>query len=156
MDPASATSLAAAILQLASYTGKVLTRSIEIYDRADGALLRHSELSNITKCFHDRLVVLTREKASDQDVGETSERQATQLEQLANQAQDTTQELLDLLEELSLGSGPNQGWKSVRHAVLSVWKDSKLRDLEERVGRYRSQIDSVLLHDIRLASISRL
>lgn len=151
MDPASATSLAAAILQLASFTGKVLSRSQELYKAADGALLRHTELSSVAKNFQEILQRLEFKKFSS---GENVTVKKTALDVLVIEAQAVTQELLVLLRRLTSQPGPNLRWKSVRQAVLTLWKDSQLQELEQRLDRYRNQIDSALTHDLRFVVIT--
>jgi hypothetical protein len=137
MDPASATSLAAAILQLADFTRKVLSRSQELYKSVDGALIRHTELSVVASNF---VALLDHLKIKNS---------TTQLGALAAEAQDVTQELLDLLHWLKDKADPNHRWASVRHAILTLMKDSQLHGLEQRVDRYRKQTDSALLHDLQ-------
>lgn len=137
MDPASATSLAAAILQLADYTRKVLARSRELYKSADGALLGHTELSIIIKN-------LDRDLQSLKD-----EPNAPELSALASKAKEVTSELVSLLERLMKKPAQNSRWRSVRQAILSIWKESQIQNLEGRVQRYRNQVDSALLSDMR-------
>lgn len=144
MDPASATSLAAAILQLAEFTGKVLSRSQELYHTGSGALFRHAEVTTIADSFQALLKNL--ELASGHGIASHA---PTQLDILVSQARDVTEELQDLLNRLATVPGSMQRWKSIRQAVLTIWKESQLRDLEHRVDAYRKQIDSALLHELQ-------
>jgi hypothetical protein len=193
MDPASATGLAAAILQLAGFTGKVLSRAQELYESADSALLKNSELSIITKNFNvllDRLVALRQgahrpsdtvpdnkslviqnyappeledfdkmmQAARSVDFNDndsaklspvTNKVKGTELDKLVHDARGVTKELLSLLERLSNNSESNHRWSCVRQAILTIWNEGQLRDLERRVDRYRNQLNSALLSDLQ-------
>lgn len=147
MDPLAATSTAAAILQLAEFTGKVLSRSQELYKSAKGALVEHEELSSVTKMF-DKLLTELR-------VGRDRQNNASkrlELHVVVDEAQVVTNELLELLRQLASVPGTSQRWKSIRQAVKTVWQEDKLRNLEKRVDRYREQVSLALMYDLRYAS----
>lgn len=139
MELASATGLAAAILELATFSAKVLSRSQELYKAADGTLLHHNELTFVAKNFNSSLATLE-SKSTSAD---------TSLNVLAARVQGVTQELLDLLDRLRVQPQPKRRWKSIRQALLIVLKDSQLRELEQRLEYYRNHIDSALMHDLR-------
>jgi hypothetical protein len=146
MDPISATSLAAAIVQLADFTTKVLSRSQELYKSTRGALIQHEELQCVTDMFSKMLA----EIGTGQDAEyRSSDKHMSGLGTVVAEAQKTTNELLHLLSQLTRSPGSSERWKSVRQAVLTVWRDDKLRDLEKRVDRYRNQVSLALMNDLR-------
>ena len=126
MDPVSATSLASAIIQLAGFTGKVLSRLQELYRSADGALLRHSELSSVAIRFQTMLKEL--EASVDSLGGKTS-----MLLPVVREAEVVTQSLIALLERLKGAPGLSGRWRSVRQALLTLWKEEKLRELQAQL-----------------------
>lgn len=136
MEVASAVGLAAAILQLATFSGQVLGRSRKLYKVADGALIQHSELSLVTAHLSGLLSNVHQRSTS------------MSLRELTEHARKTTQELLDLLNSLKQQAGPKQPWTSVRQALATIRKERELNELEERVARYRDELDTALIHEL--------
>lgn len=152
MDPLTATSTAAAILQLADFTGKVLSRSQELYKSAKGALVEHEELFFVTTRFNKLLTELkVGPRGHDDESSQAFRRSEIYL--VVRDAANATNELLQLLNQLARVPGTSQRWKSVRQAVATLWKEDKLRNLEKRVERYREQVSLALMHDLRFVHV---
>lgn len=137
MDPVSAIGLAAAISQLAVYSGQVLGKSRKLYKSTTGVLVEHKELQTIVHTFDGFLGKLDDEKASKP------------LRDLAQEARVVTTDLTELLTQLHSKAGPNKAWNSVRQAMLAVSKETELQELERRVDRYHKHISSRLLDNLR-------
>lgn len=138
MDPISATSLAAAIIQLADFSGKVFSRSRELHLSADGALLKHTELATIANNFRQLLKSLRKDD------------KLPELSNLVIEAESVTNELLTLLQELAGEATVSKTrWSSVRQALLTIGKDRELCAHEERISVYRKQLDTALLIDLK-------
>ena len=160
-----ATNLAAAIIQLAVFTKKVLSATNEYYRAAGGGnLVRHADLRVVTDSFTAHLRHLSDRQAEfqvdsppartkqhgDKSVTNTETVETPLLWELAKQARHVANELFSVLRELSYDeAGGSHLWSSIRQAVLSTVKEGQLRDLETRMESLRDQIDSALLHDLR-------
>jgi hypothetical protein len=137
MDPASAIGLAAAISQLAVYSGQVLGKSRKFYKSTTGGPVEHWEMQAILDKFKDFLSKLDNENAPQP------------LRDLAQEARIVTTDLTQLLIQLRSKSRPNKIWNSVRQALLAVSKEAELQELEHRIDRYHKHISSLLLDDLR-------
>lgn len=148
MDPASATGLAAAILQLATFGTKVLLTTRELHSSSSGALNRYAELSLVAKNLQNILQRCRYERVSGQD-GKDGPEKESQLNALAVQAEVIIKELLALLDRLKLETNARSSWTTIRSAFLTVIKEGDLKELERRLERLRSSINDAVLHDLR-------
>lgn len=152
IHPDSAIGLAGNILQFVGFTKDVLTRSLEVYGSTDGATVHNTELESValsarrlTQKLKSRMAMLLPDRESEDESTEL-----TCLSQAVKQAAD---ELLEKLETLKTSS-KKQAWGSIRQALRSVMKESELKKLEERLDRYRKQLDTALLACLRKVSVS--
>lgn len=137
MDPTSAIGLAASIVQLTCFAGDLLSKTREIKDSADGALVENQELEAVTSSLQ--------ELSRDLSAGSRNLTKADkQLKALCDGCQSATDDLLDVVQKLRTSSS-HKGWESFRQAVLTVWKEKQVRSLTERLERYRGQINLALL-----------
>ncbi|KAK8107032.1 uncharacterized protein PG998_009045 [Apiospora kogelbergensis] len=66
------------------------------------------------------------------------------LDQLILDCDNTTQELIDLLNSVQPDE-KGSAWASIGQAIASVWNADKIKSLEERVGTYQNQLTLRLL-----------
>lgn len=135
MDPASAIGLAAAISQLAVYSIQVLGKSRKLYKSSTGNLIAHHELEIILTRFQRHLSTLGDEKSP--------------LRELAQEAQQVTAEIMELVKKLRGKHGSNKVWNSLRQGLLSVSRESELQELEQRIERYRRHMDTLVIGNLR-------
>ncbi|KAL4748223.1 hypothetical protein BDW72DRAFT_195994 [Aspergillus terricola var. indicus] len=132
MDPASAVSLASAILQFVEFGANVCGRIHEVASSATGLTEENAHL----KLTVEELRNLTDGLITNLN-GNTSHE--AELVKLASQCRDLSVELTEMLSKLQL---KNEGrlWSSVRAAWMSTIKEKKLSSIERRLGVYRAQI----------------
>jgi len=148
MEPLSAFSVAANVIQLVDFTSKLVSGAHEIYESADEELIEHSELKAVTK----NLSRLTREfdtsiKARKLDRKQFSENELEQ-ERLGKDCSRVASELLEALDRLKF-HGKHAKWNSVRQALLSVWHKDKIDTLEKRLERFRQELVANTLATLR-------
>ena len=136
LDPLSALSLASSIFQIIDFGCKLVSQTQEIYSSANGAT-RHSvtvaEITNdVLKLYvdlNDRTHAFSGSSADDIALGD-----------LAEGCTQAAKDLLDLLKTLNAPPGATQ-WKSLRVAIRTALKQSKVRDLEARLLKIQRQVD---------------
>lgn len=142
-----ATNLAAAILQLAVFTGKLLSTAHEVYRSGDSKHQRQRDLEYAAGNFKEMIELI---KAGRAAAFQGDDRERTHLDDVAEQACSVTEDLVKMLEKVSKKPDYSQDvWQSVRQALLFFWKESEIQELEQRVASYRDQINIALLVDLR-------
>jgi hypothetical protein len=173
LDPITTIGLAASIVQLADFTGRLISNSHEFYKSASGALVQHEDLRVVAESLRAQLDSLSR-KRQDVQVGEDTDTwqrlyvvdgfgnlvrkpaqldgsqddPTLQLERLSYGMDEAASKLLKVVDELRLSPG-HRTWSSIRQAVKSVLKQHEIEELEERLDRYRKQVDTTLLLSLR-------
>lgn len=145
LDPLSALSLAAAIVQFVDFGTKIVLSAAEIHASATGSLTKNVELFSITIDLSEisgKLVLGDRTQRDKYSKDEQA------LASLAMQCREVANTLLTTLEDLSL-KGPHKRWKSVRQALLSVWRESEISDIRKRLDTFRDQLTTRLVATIQ-------
>lgn len=151
LDPVSAVSFAASIVQLIAFTEGLCRKTAEVYRSADGCLVQHTELETIIASFAELVDVVDENQSLFNPSSALSiqlkrpDAVPTELDKLAASAKVVVKEITELLCLLRGDSDSNRVWRSVRHAILSVIKENKLEALEQRLNSLRNQINSSLI-----------
>lgn len=135
LDPFSALSLAATIVQFVDFSSKLISDTAELYRSAEGNLASNIELSTIVT---DLSTLSSDLEVRDRDQSAYSKDERA-LTNLAVQCRELSTKLLDILGDLRV-KGPHKKWKSVRRALRSVWKESEIREIQKRLDSFRSQL----------------
>lgn len=149
LDPLSALSLAAAIAQFVDYSTKIVLGAAEIHASATGSLTKNVELSSITMDLSDisgRLVI------DDPNQSNTYSKDERAISSIAMQCRDVANTLLATLEDLNV-KAPHKKWKSVRQALLSVWREREIRDIRTRLDTFRGQLTTHLVATLKYNSL---
>ncbi|KAF2677721.1 hypothetical protein K458DRAFT_395642 [Lentithecium fluviatile CBS 122367] len=147
MDPLTAVSLAANIVQFVEFSCKLVTSSGDFLQSTTGRLPEHDEVNLIAeslKSLHEKTVCLS---TVSLDLGRLNKHEKRLLP-LREACLKVADELIDILEGLRV-SGSQKRWKSVRAALLSTLKEKRVRELESRLLKLQAQIDSRVIEDIR-------
>ena len=146
MDPISALSVAAAVVQFVDYGSTIIASTYAIYKSSS----RKSEPTNSIVSITTRLVELNCELEQSAAFSPTSqvERDIVALCQQCNKAAIT---LLDALNQLNGASNPNL-WDSFKIALRTVWSQGEIDALQSRLESYRQQICMHILVGLRCAS----
>lgn len=150
LDPFSALSLAATIVQFVDFSSKIVSGAAELYRSAEGSLTNNVELSTIVtdlSAISSGLEVHDRELSHEYEYSKDERALAN----LAVQCKDLADKLMDVLDDLSV-KGSHKKWKSVRQALRSVWKENEIRDIQKRLDSFRSQLTLRLVATLRYDS----
>ncbi|KAL2822236.1 hypothetical protein BDW59DRAFT_149607 [Aspergillus cavernicola] len=142
MDPLSAVSLVGNVVQFLEFGLKIISKTHEIYESAEGAEVRNIELDAIAKdlvALNERVRNRSR-KVCAHAVSEDEKL----LEALTEQCNNIGDELISALQRAKVQQS-HKLWKSVRQALKSVLGRDKIQDLYDRLKQYREQIVVVLL-----------
>jgi hypothetical protein len=151
LDSLSALGLAANIVQFILFATDLVGKSREIYKAADGALVESSDLEIVTKSLEK----LSSELSYGIMVTELNEDSnfrrspfEVEIRNLCVGCQAVAKSLLDALQNLKI-TGQRTRWKSFRQAINCVLEESHITELCTRLEQYRSQLDTLMLADIR-------
>jgi hypothetical protein len=147
MDPVSALSVAASVIQFVDYGTRVISKARELYTSADGALSANSKIEEATT----RLQALSGSLKADEGLqiaplDETD----TALDKICKECSEVSQELVEMMEKLKLPkSCKNKKWESFRRTLKGVWEKEKTKEVVDRLARLRSELDTHVLVSIR-------
>ncbi|RAH54201.1 hypothetical protein BO85DRAFT_428055 [Aspergillus piperis CBS 112811] len=137
MDPLTAVGLASNIISFVDFTTQVISRCEELYRSASGATTENLELEELATNIR-RLAEETRCTKKDKI-----------LESLSSQCISVSDELIALLNSVKVKSD-RRGWASIHQALKSVWKQSDIDDLQQRLNRIQAQLyDHLITHQQR-------
>ncbi|OJJ72102.1 hypothetical protein ASPBRDRAFT_55333 [Aspergillus brasiliensis CBS 101740] len=132
MDPLTAAGLASSIIAFVDFTSKVLSRCQKLYRSASGATTENLELEHLATTIR-QLAEETRSTKEDEI-----------LESLSSQCISMLNELIALLNSVKVKSD-RRGWASIHQALKSVWKQSDVDNLQQRLNRIQAQLYNRLL-----------
>lgn len=145
-DPASAAvGLAASIIQLVTFAGKVISIAKEIHSSASGSPeqvvdleTNYGHLQNLTT----RLGASTgRASTSNHGPGHLPAPQCfAGLRELSQLCKKDCDELLKTVGKIKGGSGGKSGWKSVKIALRTVWESSGISELEQKLHYHQGTL----------------
>jgi hypothetical protein len=163
LDPFTALGVAGNIVQFVDYTTRLISKSREIYQSAEGASFEHldleviaSNLSRLTeglrKDLHRHLISPTNGHIS---VSGTSEKRAEiQLGSINAKCAQEADALLAILRDLRV-EGKHKKWQSFRQALMTVWKDDQIKGVVSKLSEYRKALDTELLFSLRFDFLPR-
>jgi hypothetical protein len=143
LDPLSAASLAAAILQFVDFGSKILLSGYETYRSAQGATKENIDLESLTQKlykFQDQLSITPKQLThKDQE-----------LQDLAQKCSYIAGDLLLLLDSLKVKEkGLIRTWEALRQSCRLVWKKEEIAKKEKLLNSISGQVNSRLLYMIR-------
>ena len=143
LDPLSAASLAAAILQFVDFGSKIIVSGYETYRSTLGATEESVDLEYLTQKlykFQDQLSTSSSKLVhSDQE-----------LQKLAQKCSCIAGDLLVLLDSLKVKEkGLVRTWEALRQSCRLVWKKDEIAKKEKLLDSITGQVNSRLLYMIR-------
>jgi len=149
MDPFSALSVAANIVQFVVYGINIVSKGNKLYKSVDGALIENTELQEATS----RLQQLTRtfQESLGQSLPRGSSAQDDQaLEKICDECAAVSQQMIEKLEKLKVPKDhPHKKWKSFRQALKSVWSKDKIEEVAQKLANLRLELDTHVLMSVR-------
>ncbi|OTB05966.1 hypothetical protein M426DRAFT_121892 [Hypoxylon sp. CI-4A] len=139
MDPVSALSLAANVLQFIEFTTGLLLTSVEVYNSANGTSNAGVVLDEICSQLSDlsrRLLVSKGDSRSSPN--------ELALKRIADACNADCTHLHDVLNDLKVHGENNRAWKSLRAALKLAWKGEQ--EIEKLLSRLRDRQSMMTLH----------
>ena len=130
MDPITAVSFAASILTFIDFSHQVVCGTYEIIK--SGSTTENAHVSVVTMDL-DKITKALNQRPSGYSKHEEA------LNTLATECQDVSDELRKLLDRVKTKAGSSK-WKSIKVALHSMWKKGEIAELDNRIGKYRSEI----------------
>jgi hypothetical protein len=141
MDPITAVGFAASILTFINFGYEIVTGTLEI--AKSGSTAENIHVSAVIGDLHDVVKSLSPPPSnpSGNPVGKPATMSVHEkaLKGLAEKCQELSNELVTLLENLSITPGSSL-WKSARVTLRNMRKKGKVADLENRLDKYRSEM----------------
>jgi hypothetical protein len=127
------------IVQFVDFSGKLISKSTELYRSSEGALAEHIDIETAT----NHLVLLN---GKLKDVATTTGDGA--LESLCISCGTTADNLLAALDKVKVKDKQHK-WKSIRKALRGVWSKEEIEDLERRLATFRKELTFHVVVDLR-------
>ena len=146
MEILAAIGLAGNIVQFVDFSGKLVTKTAEIYRSGTGALVENIDIETAT---NDLVLLSTKLHDSANSTGDTA------LGELCLSCDTVAKELLSALDKVKV-KGKKQKWKSFRKALRSVWSKEDIAALEQRLARFRDELNfrvGVNLRSVRKTAV---
>ncbi|KAI9862929.1 MAG: hypothetical protein M1813_004102 [Trichoglossum hirsutum] len=139
MEVLAAVGLAGNIIQFIDFGGRLISKTVEIQKSGTGAL---AENINIEAATNDLTLLSTKFHDSANSTSDTA------LRELCQSCNATAVELLTVLDSVKAHGGQNK-WKSFRKALRSVWSKEDIALLEQRLARFRDELNLRVTMDLR-------
>ena len=143
MDPLSALSLAANIIQFVDFTFGLLNSTHEIHGSISGTSKQYQDLGDV----HTKLLEFSTQLKDDQSLGAGSRRTqnesqyAAGLKETAEACSKDCERLLQTVDNLKIKSGTGKRWwQSFSKAILEVWAAKDVDLLRSRIDERRTLI----------------
>jgi hypothetical protein len=138
MDPLTALSVAASVVQFVSYGSELVSKSRELYKSAHGTLTENAEIEEASKRLQEMTAPLQGIQG-DQI-----------LEQICSGCVEVSRELVQRLDNLKVPEDHrHKKWKSFRQALKSVIGKSKINEIKGRLHGFRMELDTHVLLGLR-------
>lgn len=129
MEPLSALSLAAAVVQFVQFTSGLINGTQTIHRSTVGL----SEKSQAIHDIYDKLSIFSLQL---QNPGAATE--DASLVELATNCQRDCDKLVDLVGKLKANNGKKRKWwTSFQKAILELWQHDDMEELKERIAGYQ-------------------
>ncbi|KAH6955688.1 hypothetical protein BKA56DRAFT_563572 [Ilyonectria sp. MPI-CAGE-AT-0026] len=144
LDPVSALSIAAAVVQFVDFSRKIVSKSKHLYHSTAGALRENIETETVTMRLKDITDHLRTTAVSSALSGTTPS--VARIEQIRTECFQVSEQLLQKLHQLKVPTTSRfRTWKSFRQALKSVWSKSDIDAMASRLAVLRAQLDTEVL-----------
>jgi hypothetical protein len=140
--------LASNILQVIDFGSKFVSIAWKIYRSSNAALDNAQDFVDIQRITKDLQIVLPilQDPEYHNDVAANDQ---NGIAELASDCSKVTQKLLDSLYGL-LSEGRNRKWTSMKTAFKTLWMESEIVGLQNRLSEFRQQLTFHILVSLRL------
>jgi hypothetical protein len=133
MEALAAISLVENIVQFVSFSGKLISKTTQLYHSCDGALQEYIDIEDAAK----HLLLLNKKLKDDAiTVGDGV------LQTLCLSCRKSAIDLLEALDKVKVKvNGKQQKWESMRKALRSVWSREEVKELEQRLSKIKDDLN---------------
>ena len=144
-EAVAALGVAANVVQFIDFSGKILSEGYRLHRSKRVNPSKNEELENIAldlQKLRDEL------QPQEDETGLVPTPNDIQLQRLAGQCRGICIELLAALEKLKVVGKPGK-WESFRAALKTVWAESKIKSLQDRLDEARQELIVRILMSFR-------
>lgn len=148
MDPLSALSIAAAVVQFVDFGSKLVSKGVQLYNSVDGVLVENADIERAM----DRLSLLTGGLKTSLTPGPQSSISESDrlLQTICKSCLDISDELRTQLEKLKVPANTShRKWKSFRKALKSVWSKESVDGLARKLESLKGELETHVLIGLR-------
>lgn len=152
MDPLSALSIAAGVIQFVHFSSAILNSTVKIYQSSQGISNQSQHLSEVyTKLSHLSSGLQTEAFPNKSTANASNFVQdcSSAIIQLAKDCKADCDRLLDIISKLQLSRNNGRWWKSFRIALKEYLKSDEISYLQKRIENYET---TIMMH---LCTLSR-
>jgi len=139
MEALAAIGLVGNIVQFVDFGGRLIAESIELCHSNDGALAENVDIETATK----HLVVLIKKLKDDAIIAGDGA-----LQNLSNLCRNAAIDLLVALDKVKV-KNRQQRWSSIRKALRSVWSKEEIRELGQRLVKFKEELNLHVVVQLR-------
>jgi hypothetical protein len=145
MDPLTAASLAANVVQFVDFASKLISHGYEIYKSTTGATQENTDIEQLTTNLKDRLKGLN---IPGQITVQTFEEQS--IEAIATRCDEMGQTILQDLAKLKVNDKTKyKKLSSISKALQGLWGKRELQDKVKRLEQFRNQLEFIITVSLR-------
>ncbi|PMD37906.1 hypothetical protein L207DRAFT_635353 [Hyaloscypha variabilis F] len=152
MDPLSALTVAAAVVQFVDYGTKIVSKGRELYKSVDGALSENIEFKTASGRLQ-RLSSTLQESLyqGQQGMHQRPLNECDQaLDSICNSCIEFSKDLVTRLEKLKVpGDSKHRKWGSLKQSIKSVWSEEKIEETATKLAKFRSELDTHVILSLR-------
>ena len=138
MEPMSALAVACAVVAFVDFAGKLVSKSYEYYESADGVLQEHTESTTVASQLAALTEGLNRSLKPFEDARGLSAAENALLA-VSTDCKSVAEDLERTLKALKLKDG-KKFFRSVRGGIRSAWKAGDITAVERRLARAKEQV----------------
>ncbi|KAI9854448.1 MAG: hypothetical protein M1813_001242 [Trichoglossum hirsutum] len=139
MEALAVIGLVGNIVQFVDFGGKLIAKSVQLYQSSDGVLTENIDTETAT----NHLIRLNNKL---ENAANTTGDKA--LEALCESCSAVAAELLIALDKLKI-HGKKEKWKSMRKALRSLWSKEKIQGIEKRLASFREELNLHIVVNLR-------
>ena len=139
--------IAANIITFIDFSYKVFSTGYGLYVFGSSKSREHQMLKHVTDDLH-RVTENLEESLQQEQLNDSLSIDEIELQRLAEQCKVICLELKEALQELEVYD-PKHKWNTFLVALRSIWKEDKIKDLQNNVEQFRQQLIIHLLGSFR-------
>jgi len=152
MDPFSALSVAAAVVQFVDFGTNIVSKGSKLYKSTEGALIENIELEKAStrlQGLSSTVQTFLRGDYQGPQSGPLVECDQA-LHTICEACLEVSKELIDKLDKLKVPDGhPHKKWKSIQQAFKTVYSKDKIEEILGRLVGLRNELNTNVLVSLK-------